>query len=113
MNITEILSDVYYSEEGQQIYARTSIDGSKQDKLIVDIRGYGFLSIVLGDQDKAANMQDEIGKFIVKAIKEKIRNDEFYKNQRALNKEMAVSLGILTEEDFEEWMKEIDKLKPL
>ena len=57
MTITEILKDVEYNEGGQQIYA---ISKQKGDKLICDIRGFGYLCKLLGDEDKAAEMQDEV-----------------------------------------------------
>lgn len=70
MTIEQWLSNVYYDEHGVQIWNREGDDGRIQ--CIADLRGWGRLQNEYGTFEDAANFQDEVGAFIVEAIREKI-----------------------------------------
>jgi hypothetical protein len=87
MTIEEWLSNVYYDEWGTHIWNEEKDGGSQ---LVVDIRGWGRIQneFKTPKEDNepdieyrrrttqaAAKFQDEVGKFIVDAIKEKIERD--------------------------------------
>ena len=69
MKINEWLSDVYYDEFSMHIWNRDK-DGGNQ--LIADIRGWSVLQHLFKTHEEAVAFQDEVGKFIVEAIREKI-----------------------------------------
>ena len=69
MKINEWLSDVYYDEWGTHIWNRVDGEGSQ---LVADIRGWGSLHHLFETSEEAEAFQDEVGKFIVEAIREKI-----------------------------------------
>jgi hypothetical protein len=73
MKIEKWLSNVYYDEYGTHIWNREDKDGGSQ--LIAEIRGWGRLQNEFKTEEEAAKFQDEVGKFIVEAIKEKILKD--------------------------------------
>jgi hypothetical protein len=73
MTIEKWLSNVYYDEYGTHIWNREDKDGGSQ--LIAEIRGWGRLQNEFKTEEEAAKFQDEVGKFIVEAIKEKILKD--------------------------------------
>jgi hypothetical protein len=73
MTIEKWLSDVYYDEYGTHIWNKEDAQGGSQ--LVADVRGWGRLQNEFKTQDEAYNFQDEVGKFIVEAIKEKIQRD--------------------------------------
>jgi hypothetical protein len=73
MTIEKWLSDVYYDEYGTHIWNREDADGGSH--LVADVRGWGRLQNEFKTQDEAANFQDEVGKFIAEAIREKIQRD--------------------------------------
>ena len=73
MKIEQWLSDVYYDEWGTHIWNKEDADGSSQ--LVADVRGWGRLQNEFDSEDEAANFQDEVGKFIAEAIREKIQRD--------------------------------------
>ena len=73
MTIEKWLSDVYYDEYGTHIWNREDADGGSQ--LVADVRGWGRLQNEFKTQEEAAKFQDEVGKFIADAIKEKIQRD--------------------------------------
>lgn len=74
MTIEKWLSDVYYDKWGQIIWnkvdADSMLDGASE--MIADIRGWGSLQHEFATEDEAAKFQDEVGEFIVQAIREKI-----------------------------------------
>jgi hypothetical protein len=70
MKIEQWLSDVYYDEYGTHIWNKE--DGSQ---LVADIRGWGRLLNEFDTKEEAEKFQDEIGRFITDAIKEKIARD--------------------------------------
>jgi hypothetical protein len=72
MTIEKWLSDVYYDEYGTNIWNKEQ-DGGNQ--LVADIRGWGRLQNEFSTQEQAEKFQDEVGEFIVQAIKEKILKD--------------------------------------
>ena len=73
MTIEKWLSDVYYDEYGTHIWNREDADGGSQ--LVADVRGWGRLQNEFKTQEEAAKFQDEVGKFIADAIREKIQRD--------------------------------------
>jgi hypothetical protein len=73
MKIEKWLSDVYYDEYGTHIWNKEDKDGGSQ--LVADIRGWGRLLNEFETKEEASQFQDEIGRFIVDAIKEKIAKD--------------------------------------
>ena len=73
MKIEKWLSDVYYDEYGTHIWNKEDKDGGSQ--LVADIRGWGRLLNEFETKEEASKFQDEIGRFIVDAIKEKIAKD--------------------------------------
>jgi hypothetical protein len=72
MTIEKWLSDVYYDEYGTHIWNKEQ-DGGNQ--LVADIRGWGRLQNEFSTQEEAEKFQNEVGEFIVQAIKEKILKD--------------------------------------
>jgi hypothetical protein len=72
MTIEKWLSDVYYDEYGTHIWNKEQ-DGGNQ--LVADIRGWGRLQNEFSIQEEAEKFQDQVGQFIVQAIKEKIERD--------------------------------------
>jgi hypothetical protein len=72
MTLQEWLSNVYYDEWGTHIWNKEKDGGSQ---LVVDVRGWGRIQNEFKKQEEAAKFQDEVGKFIVEAIKEKIQRD--------------------------------------
>ena len=72
MTIKQWLSNVYYYEWGTHIWNKEKDGGSQ---LVVDVRGWGRIQNEFKTQEEAAKFQDEVGKFIVEAIKEKIQRD--------------------------------------
>ena len=73
MTIQKWLSDVYYDEYGTHIWNKEDKDGGSQ--LVADIRGWGRLLNEFDIKEEAEQFQDEIGRFITDAIKEKIARD--------------------------------------
>jgi hypothetical protein len=63
------LSNVFYDEHGTQIFNKYA-DGKIQ--LIADIRGWGRLQNEFENISEAADFQDEVGRFITEAIREKM-----------------------------------------
>lgn len=72
MTIKQWLSNVYYDEWGTHIWNEEK-DGGIQ--LVADVRGWGRIQNEFKTQEEAAKFQDEVGKFIADAIKEKIERD--------------------------------------
>ena len=70
MTIEKCLSDVYYDEYGTHSWNKENSDGDSQ--IVADVRGWGRIQNELPDYDSACKFQDEVGKFIVEAIREKI-----------------------------------------
>jgi len=71
MTIEKWLSDVYYDEfGGVHIWNREDGDGGSQ--LVAEIRGWGRLQNEFDTLKESENFQDEVGEFIVQAIREKI-----------------------------------------
>jgi len=70
MTIKQWLSNVYYDEWGTHIWNKEDTDGGIQ--LVADIRGWGRIQNEFKTEEEAAQFQDEVGKFIVEAIREKI-----------------------------------------
>ena len=78
MKIEKWLSDVYYDEYGTHIWNKEDEDGGSQ--LIAEVRGWGRLLNEFDTKEEAGKFQDEVGRFIVEAIKEKIARD--FNNER-------------------------------
>ena len=70
MTIEKWLADVYYDEYGTHIWNREDIDGGSQ--LVAEIRGWGRLQNEFPTLKESEKFQDEVGEFIVQAIREKI-----------------------------------------
>ena len=70
MTIEKWLSDVYYDEYGTHIWNREDADGGIQ--LVAEIIGWGRLQNEFPTIKESEKFQDEVGKFIVEAIREKI-----------------------------------------
>lgn len=70
MTIEKWLSDVYYDENDTYIWNRLDKDSPSQ--LVAEVRGWGRIHKEFNDEIKAGNFQDEIGRFIAEAIREKI-----------------------------------------
>ena len=69
MTIEKWLADVYYDEWGNCIWNKEK-DGS--NNMIADIRGWGVLQYEFVSVLEAEKFHDEVGEFIVQAIKEKL-----------------------------------------
>lgn len=69
MTIEKWLSDVYYDEYGTQIWNRESA-GDYQ--MVADVRGWGRIQNEFNTEEDAAIFQDNVGRFIAEAIREKI-----------------------------------------
>jgi lipoate-protein ligase A len=70
MTIEKWLSDVYQdSYVGNKIWNKVSDGGSE---MVADIRGWGAIQYLFKTNEEAKNFQNEICKFIVEAIREKI-----------------------------------------
>jgi hypothetical protein len=74
MTIEKWLSDVYQDNlvGGNKIWNKES-DGENQ--LVVELRGWGALLKEFKTMTEAEKFQNEVGEFIVQAIKEKILKD--------------------------------------
>jgi hypothetical protein len=72
MTIEKWLSDVYYDEYGTHIWNKEQ-DGGNQ--LVAEIRGWGRLQNEFPTLKESDKFQDEVGQFIVQAIREKIERD--------------------------------------
>ena len=70
MTIEKWLADVYYDEYGTHIWNKEDADGGSQ--LVADIRGFGRLQNEFPTLKESEKFQDEVGEFIVQAIREKI-----------------------------------------
>lgn len=70
MTIEQWLSDVYYDKWGTHIWNKEDKDGGSQ--LVAEIRGWGRLQHEFQTQRESEKFQDEVGEFIVQAIREKI-----------------------------------------
>jgi len=69
MTIEQWLKDVYYDEWGTCIWSKDE-DGGNQ--MVADIRGWGAIQNLFNTPEEAEQFQDEVGEFIVQAIKEKL-----------------------------------------
>ena len=69
MTIEKWLADVHYDNLGTCIWNREK-DGGNQ--MIADIRGWGAIQNEFKTNEEAEKFQDEVGEFIVQAIREKI-----------------------------------------
>jgi hypothetical protein len=74
MTIQEWFRDgVRYNSEGTQIWAEEKTEDAVYLHHVVDIRGWGEIQNLFNlDQKKAAEFQDEVGKFVAEAINEKL-----------------------------------------
>ena len=70
MTIEKWLSDVYYDEYGTHIWNREDAEGCSQ--LVAEIRGWFRLQNEFPTLKESEDFQDEVGEFIVQAIREKI-----------------------------------------
>ena len=71
MTIEKWLKNVYYDEFGTHIWNK---DKEGDIQKVADIRGWGAIQNLFKTQKEAEEFQDEVGKFIVEAIREKITN---------------------------------------
>ena len=69
MTIEKWLADVHYDNLGTCIWNREK-DGGNQ--MIADIRGWGAIQNEFKTNEEAEKFQDEVGEFIVEAIREKL-----------------------------------------
>lgn len=72
--------EVYYDEQGQIIWGKGK-DGYERVFDLGDIRGWGSIQHLFKEGDgidmsAAANFQDQVGRFVVEAINEKLKRDE-------------------------------------
>jgi len=75
MTIEKWLSDVYQDTwMGKNIYNKET-DGSSQ--IIAEIRGWGAIQHLFKTKEESEQFQDEVGKFIVEAIREKIAKTSY------------------------------------
>jgi hypothetical protein len=73
MKIEQWLSDVYQdSYVGNKIWNKVSNGGSE---MVADIRGWGAIQYLFKTNEEAKQFQNEVCKFIVEAIREKIVRD--------------------------------------
>jgi hypothetical protein len=70
MTVEQWLSDVYYDEYGQYLWNKVDEDGGSQ--MIGEVRGWGGIYNHFHDNEQSSKFQDEVGKFIVEAIREKV-----------------------------------------
>ena len=73
MTVKEYLANgVVYNDE------LIGITSSNEQMLIVDIRGWGYLSKIIfkGDSKAAIEFQDKLGQFITDAINEKLEKEQ-------------------------------------
>jgi hypothetical protein len=74
MTVTKWLKDVYYDDYGTHIWNRESPDGGSQ--LVADVRGWGGIQNEFKSLQEAEAFQDQVGVFIVNAIREKIEREK-------------------------------------
>ena len=74
MTVKKWLKDVYYDDYGTHIWNKENVDGDSQ--LVADIRGWGRIQNEFGSLQEAEAFQDQVGVFIINAIREKIERDE-------------------------------------
>ena len=72
VSIKEYLAGVEYNEELGSIVVNRKNYGQQ---LILDVRGHGYITKTLKSKD-TAKFQDEVGKFVVEAILEKLNKPE-------------------------------------
>jgi hypothetical protein len=70
MTIQQWLSNVYYDKFFIMILNKECEDCPIQ--IVAEVRGWGRLQNEFETKDEAAKFQDEVGEFIVEAIREKI-----------------------------------------
>ena len=75
MTIKKWLSDVYYDEYGTNIWNKEQDGANQLIAEVIQIRGWGRLQNEFSTQEQAEQFQDQVGQFIVQAIKEKIERD--------------------------------------
>jgi hypothetical protein len=71
MKVEEWLKDLEYDSDGICI--------TKNRIVVLDIKGWFTLVDTFNNENLAAVFQDEIGKFVLEAINEKLKNDKFKK----------------------------------
>ena len=69
MVIEKWLSNVQYDKYGTHMWNVEQNDGMQ---MIADVRGWGAIQHLFKTEDEASKFQDEVGKFITEAIREKI-----------------------------------------
>ena len=69
MTLEQWLRDVHYDKWGTCIWSKDE-DGGNQ--MVADIRGWGAIQNLFNTPEEAEQFQDEVGEFIVQAIKEKL-----------------------------------------
>lgn len=72
MTIKEWLSNVKYDKFGTYIW-NTEEDGGNQ--MVAEVRGWGALQNEFKTEQEAGKFQDEVGEFIVQAIREKVERE--------------------------------------
>ena len=92
MTLEQWLSDVYYDEWGTHIWNKVDKDGGSQ--LVADVRGWGAIQQIFKTHKECVAFQDEVGKFIVEAIREKI---ERLPQKEISDEEIAI--------EFAEWIR--------
>ena len=74
MTVKKWLKDVYYDDYGTHIWNKENADGASQ--IVADIRGWGRIQNEFSSLQEAIAFHDQVGVFIVNAIREKIERDE-------------------------------------
>ena len=74
MTVKKWLKDVYYDDYGTHIWNKENADGASQ--IVADIRGWGRIQNEFSSLQEAEAFHDQVGVFIVNAIREKIERDE-------------------------------------
>ncbi len=77
MTIEKWLSDVCYDSFGHYIWNTNDEDGIIQ--MVAEIRGWGTIQNEFKNIAEAEKFQDEVGKFIAEAIREKIEREKLNK----------------------------------
>ncbi len=107
MTIEKWLSDVYQDTYvGNKIWNKKTDGGSE---MIADIRGWGAIQYLFKNNEEAKQFQNEVCKFIVEAIREKVErtygNNEGGMSEKPTNQieksEKPINLKEISDEEIE------------
>lgn len=71
--VESFINKAQYDQFGTHIWG---ISDKKEFQLIAEVRGWGAIQNLFKSTSEAADFQDNLGKFIVEAINEKIERDK-------------------------------------